>query len=117
MGIPKGACGRRYGQAHCKTKLIFWLAKRTILFFREAAGLDAVYWSGKTPWACFKGDSRLFFSVEFANVGGWLTHGVGNGYGDGHPIEILSNYITQMRGSDRRFGEQVQPKGKPRLKM
>lgn len=50
-------------------------------------------------------------------VGGWLTQGVGNSYGNGHPIETLSNYITQMRGSDRRFGEQVQPKGKPRLKM
>ncbi|WP_435137675.1 DUF6538 domain-containing protein [Pseudopelagicola sp. nBUS_19] len=38
-------------------------------------------------------------------IGGWLTHGVGSSYGDGHPIKILNNYITQMRGSDRRFGE------------
>ena len=60
VGIPQGAYGRRYGQTHCKTKFSlhvggdFWL--RDHFLFLATAGVDAVYWSGKT-----QEDSRYSF--------------------------------------------------------
>ena len=52
VGIPKGACGGKSGQIHCKTtvsprgKCVFLVSKRTLYFFWGCGGMDASYWSG-----------------------------------------------------------------------
>ena len=51
VGIPKGACGEKSWQIHCKTtvsprgKCVFLVSKRT-LYFSGGGCMDASYWSG-----------------------------------------------------------------------
>ena len=74
-----GAFWEKLGQMNCKTTfspnmlMSFWLANG-LFSFSGVGGLDALHWKGQTPWA----PGRL--TVEFVNVGGWLTHGYGNGF-------------------------------------
>ena len=81
VGIPKGACGEKSGQIHCKTtvspvaNVFFWLVNGLFIF------------SGRWWYGCFISvrlghpgpDRRSFIpgelSIEFANIGGWLTYG------------------------------------------
>ena len=81
VGIPKGVCGRKCGQIHCKTtvsprdKCVFLVSKRTLYFF-----WGVVIWMLHIGRARHPGPGRRPFissqlSIKFANIGGWLTYG------------------------------------------
>ena len=81
VGIPKGACGGKSGQNHCKTTVsplsrsVFLVSKRTLYFF-----WGLVVWMLHIGRARHPGPGGRTFipgqlSIEFANVGGWLTYG------------------------------------------
>ena len=81
VGIPKGAYGRKSGQSHCKTTVsprgnrVFLVSKRTLFFF-----WGEVVWMLHIGRARRPGPGRRTFlpgqlSIEFANIGGWLTYG------------------------------------------
>ena len=81
VGIPKGAYGGKSGQNHHKTtvspltKSVFLVSKRTLYFFWEK-----VVWMLHIGRARHPGPGRRSFipgqlSLEFANIGGWLTYG------------------------------------------
>ncbi len=81
VGIPKGAYGGKSGQNHCKTtvsplsKSVFLVSKRTLYFF-----WGMVVWMLHIGRARHPGPGRRTFipgqlSIEFANIGGWLTYG------------------------------------------
>ena len=81
VGIPKGAYGGKSGQIHFKTtvsprdKCVFLVSKRTLYFF-----WGVVVWMLHIGRARHPGPGKRSFipgqlSIEFANIGGWLTHG------------------------------------------
>ena len=81
VGIPKGAYGGKCGQVHRKTtvshliKSVFLVSKRTLYYFWEK-----VVWMLHIGRARHPGPGRRSFvpgqlSIEFANIGGWLTYG------------------------------------------
>ena len=81
VGIPKGAYGEKSGQSHCKTtvsprgKCVFLVSKRTLYFFWVV-----VVWMLHIGRARHPGPGKRSFipgqlSIEFANIGGWLTYG------------------------------------------
>ena len=81
VGIPKGAYGGKSGQNYCKTtvsplsKSVFLVSKRTLFFF-----WGMVVWMLHIGRARHPGPGRRTFipgqlSIEFANIGGWLTYG------------------------------------------
>ena len=81
LGIPKGACGEKSGQMHYKTtssprgSCVFLVSKRTLYFFWVV-----VVWMLHIGRARHPGPNRRSFipgqlSIEFANIGGWLTSG------------------------------------------
>ena len=83
VGIPNRACGGKSGQMHCKTtvpppwKMCFFLvSKRTLYFFWEVVVFGCCILVGLGILGLVRG---LFIpgqlSVEFANIGGWLTYG------------------------------------------
>ena len=82
VGILKGhGWGGKSGQNHCKTtvsprgKCVFLVSKRTLYFFWVV-----VVWMLHIGRARHPGPGRRSFipgqlSIEFANIGGWLTYG------------------------------------------
>ena len=81
VGIPKGAYGGKSGQIQHKTTVsplfncVFLVSKRTLYFFWEK-----VVWMLHIGRARHPGPGRRSFipgqlSIEFANIGGWLTYG------------------------------------------
>ena len=81
VGIPKGAYGWKSGQIYRKTtvstrgKCVFLVSKRTLYFFWWV-----VVWMLHIGRARHPGPGKKPFipgqlSIEFANIGGWLTYG------------------------------------------
>ena len=88
VGFPKGGIwGGRAGKGHCKTTVsprgtrVFLVSKRTLYLF-----LGEVVWMLHIGRARHPGPGRRSFtpgqlSIEFANIGGWLTlRGFGCGF-------------------------------------
>ena len=81
VGTPNGACGVRYGQTDCKTKFSslvycgFLVSKRTIFFFWGL--VIGMLYIGRARHPGPRMDRVIpgSLSVEFANIGGWLTNG------------------------------------------
>ena len=79
VGTPKWAFWERGWQNHSKTTVsplyrLFCLANGPFFFVR-VGGLDASHWEGPAPWAWYKVFPPGQLSIEFVNVGVWLTHG------------------------------------------
>ena len=77
---PSGHFGRKAGRTTVRPRFppctdFFLFSKRTIYFFVRVGGLDASHWEGPAPWAWCKVFPPGQLSIEFVNVGGWLTHG------------------------------------------
>ena len=81
VGIPNRAYGGKSGQIHCKTTVsprgncVFLVSKRTLYFWQRV-----VVWMLHIGRARHLGPNRRSFipgqlSIEFANIGGWLTSG------------------------------------------
>ena len=81
VGIPKRACGGKSGQNQCKTtvslhkKCVFLVSKRTLYFFWRV-----VVWMLHIGRTRHPGPGKRSYisgqlSIEFANIGGWLTYG------------------------------------------
>ena len=79
VGTPRWACSGKSGQKHRKTSIsplirrLFLVGKRTVYFFWGVGGVDAAYREG--PVLGRKHFPPGQFSVEFVNIGGWLTYG------------------------------------------
>ena len=81
VGIPKGACGEKSGQNHCKTtvsprgKCVFLVSKRTLYFFWEVVVWMLHICRARHPGPCRRSFIPGQLPIGFANIGGWLTYG------------------------------------------
>ena len=81
VGIPKGACGGKGRQNHCKTtvspllKCVFLVSKRTLYFFWEVVVWMLHIGRARHPGPVKRSSIPGQLSIEFANIGGWLTYG------------------------------------------
>ena len=80
VGIPKRACGGKSGQNHCKTTVsprenVFFCLVNGLFFFWEVVvwmlHIGRARHPGLGPRVSIPGE----LSIEFADVGGWLTYG------------------------------------------
>ena len=81
VGIPKGAYGGKSGQNHCKTTVsplihsVFLVSKRTLYFFWELVVWMLYIGRARHPGPANRSFTPGQLSIEFANIGGWLTYG------------------------------------------
>ena len=81
VGIPNRACGGKSGQNYCKTtvspliKCVFLVSKRTLYFSGEVVVWMLHIGRARHPGPVKRSSIPGQLSIEFANIGGWLTYG------------------------------------------